>query len=259
MGITVITGASTGLGAAMAALYAARGTAVALTARGADRLEVSAEACRAAGAPAVETVSLDVRDRGAVAAWIADLDARHGIDRVIANAGLNGGDPAGDLEAEDVAHAVIATNLLGALHATLPCIPLMRARGRGQIAYISSLAAFAPLPDAPAYSGTKAHLVAHGLALREKLRGTGVTVNVVCPGYIKTPMGGDYQGWRPLEMTPEAAAGHVVRGLERDLAVVAFPTLLAAAARGAALLPETLRRIGMGGFGFSIKDREGRD
>jgi short-subunit dehydrogenase len=250
---TVITGASSGLGAALARRYARDGAPLALVARDAGRLEAVAESCRALGAR-VETRILDVRDREAARAALDEIDRRTPIGRVIANAGLNGGDAAGGLESEAVAYAVVETNLLGALHVVLPCIPAMRARGRGQLAFVSSLAAFAPLPDAPAYSGAKAALVAHGLALREKLRGTGVTVNVVCPGYIKTPMGESYaEGWRPLEMSAERAAEHVVRGLARDRDVIEFPKLLAAGARGASLLPEVLRRLGMSGFKFKIR------
>jgi short-subunit dehydrogenase len=120
---------------------------------------------------------------------------------------------------------------------------------------MSSLAAFAPLPDAPAYSGAKAALFAHGLALREKVRARGVKINVVTPGYVKTPMGGDYKGWRPLEMSAEEAARRIARGLARDQDVVAFPLRLAVLARGAGLLPERLRRLGMHGFRFQIRKR----
>ena len=258
MSVTVITGASSGLGAGLARRYARDGVALALTARDAGRLDAVAGACRVLGAR-VETKALDVRDRAATRAWLEDLDARTPVERVIANAGLHGGTgPTGELESEDDAYAVIDTNLLGALHVTLPCIAPMRGRGRGQIAFVSSLSAFAPLPDAPAYCGTKAALVAHGLALREKLKGTGVTVNVICPGYVKTPMGDTYaEGFRPFEMSADEAADRIVRGLARDRDVIEFPKLLAAGARGASLLPERLRRLGMGGFKFKLKGGAG--
>ncbi len=250
----LITGASSGIGAALARHYAGPGTTLVLVARDPERLESVAEACRARGA-AVETERLDVRDRATVRAVLEAAHARHPLDLVVVNAAINGGHPTGDVETEAVAFETADINLGGALNVMLPCVGLMLARGEGQIALMSSLAAFAPLPDAPAYSGAKAALLAHGLALREKVRARGVKINVVTPGYVKTPMGGDYKGWRPLEMSADEAARRIARGLERDRDIVAFPMLLAVLARGAGLLPERLRRLGMHGFRFQIRKR----
>jgi short-subunit dehydrogenase len=250
----LITGASSGIGAALARHYAEPGATLVLVARDRDRLEAVAADCRAAGA-AVDTASLDVRDRPAVRAFLEAADARHPLDLVIVNAAINGGHPTGDIETEETAFETADINLGGALNVMLPMVSRMLARGQGQIALMSSLAAFAPLPDAPAYSGAKAALFAHGLALREKVRARGVKINVVTPGYVKTPMGGDYKGWRPLEMSAEEAARRIARGLARDQDVVAFPLRLAVLARGAGLLPERLRRLGMHGFRFQIRKR----
>ncbi|MGV7033207.1 SDR family NAD(P)-dependent oxidoreductase [Methylobacterium symbioticum] len=250
----LITGASSGIGAALARHYADPGATLVLVARDRDRLEAVAADCRAAGAT-VDTVSLDVRDRPAVRAFLEAADARHPLDLVIVNAAINGGHPTGDIETEETAFETADINLGGALNVMLPMVSRMLARGQGQIALMSSLAAFAPLPDAPAYSGAKAALFAHGLALREKVRARGVKINVVTPGYVKTPMGGDYKGWRPLEMSAEEAARRIARGLARDQDVVAFPLRLAVLARGAGLLPERLRRLGMHGFRFQIRKR----
>jgi short-subunit dehydrogenase len=126
----------------------------------------------------------------------------------------------------------------------------MRARGAGQIALVSSLAGFAPLPDSPGYSAAKAALIAFGLASRERLRGTGVSVCVVCPGYVATEMGARYKGWRPLSISPDEAARHIRRGLARDRAIIAFPRSLAIVARLSGAVPEPLRRTFMGGFRF---------
>ncbi|MGU3541132.1 SDR family NAD(P)-dependent oxidoreductase [Methylobacterium sp. A54F] len=254
MPVILITGASSGIGAALSRRYAAPGTTLLLVARDPGRLDAVAETCRARGA-AVETERLDVRDRDRVRAFLAAAHARHPLDLVIVNAAINGGHPSGDVETEEVAFETADINLGGALNVMLPCVSLMLARGSGQIALLSSLAAFAPLPDAPAYSGAKAALVAHGLALREKVRERGVKINVVTPGYVKTPMGGDYKGWRPLEMTADEAAERIARGLARDQDLVAFPLILAILARGAGLLPERLRRLGMHGFRFQIRKR----
>lgn len=252
MAVILITGASSGIGAALARHYATPGTTLILNARDPVRLEAVAQACRARGA-SVTCQRLDVRDRAAVGGWLRGCDAAHPLDLVIVNAGINGGHPSGGIETETTAFETVDVNLNGALNVALPCITLMLARGRGQIALISSLAAFAPLPDAPAYSGTKAALLAHGLALRAKLAPRGIRMNVVTPGYVRTAMGGDYKGWRPMEMTADEAAVRIARGLARDADIIAFPRPLAAAARAAALLPERLRRLGMRGFRFKIR------
>lgn len=254
MPVVLITGASSGIGASLARLYATPETVLILVARDPGRLETIAAECRARGAT-VETQSLDVRDRSATRAVLAEADARHRLDLVIVNAAINGGHPSGGVETEETAFETIDINIVGAMNVALPCVSLMSARGRGQIALMSSLAAYAPLPDAPAYSGAKAALLLHGLALREKLRPFGVKINVVTPGYVKTPMGGDYKGWRPLEMSADEAALHIRRGLARDRGVVAFPWIMFHLARGVSLLPEALRRLGMHGFRFQIRRR----
>lgn len=255
MSVILITGASSGIGAALARRYAQPGATIILHGRNRERLDAVARDCAEAGA-AIRVEPLELRDRETVGAWIRALDAALPLDLVIVNAGINGGNPTGSVESEAVAFETVDINLLGALNVALPCVALMAARGRGQIALMSSLAAYAPLPDAPSYSGTKAALLAHGLALRQKLAPRGVRVNVVTPGYVRTAMGATYKaGWRPLEISAEAAAEKIARGLARDRDVVAFPWLLTALARGAGLVPEWILRLGMSPFKARIGDR----
>ncbi|WP_232631118.1 SDR family NAD(P)-dependent oxidoreductase [Methylobacterium sp. Leaf118] len=254
MPVILITGASSGIGAALARFYAAPGTDLVLTARDADRLEAVAAACRGTGA-GVRTHRVDVRARGPVGDWLRSLDGETPLDLVIVNAAVNGGHPEGGLETEATAFETADINLGGALNVLLPVVTLMSGRGRGQIALVSSLAAYAPLPDAPAYSGAKAALLAHGLALRAKLKPLGVRLSVVTPGYVKTPMGGVIKGWRPLEMSADEAARRIARGLAHDRDVIAFPWLLAALARGALLVPESVRGLALYGFRFRNRPR----
>ena len=148
----LITGASSGIGAALARHYAQTGVSLILVGRNAERLETVARDCRASGAT-VEVVRLDTRDRAAVMALVHRSDAAAPLDLVIANAAVNGGNQEGQVETEDVAFETADINYTGSLNVVLPSLTLMLQRGRGQIVLLSSLAAYAPLQDAPAYSG----------------------------------------------------------------------------------------------------------
>ena len=216
----LITGASGGLGAALARAYAAPGVALALTGRNEARLEASAESCREHGAEVATTV-IDVIDAEALAAWIAEIDERRPLDLVIANAGISGGTAGG--EGPEQTRRIFAVNLDGAINTILPVIPRMRARRRGQLALMSSLAAFRALPGSPAYSASKAAVKFWGEALRGSLWRDGVGVSVICPGYVRTPMTDINTYPMPMLMDAATAAARIKRGLARNRARIAFP------------------------------------
>ncbi len=248
----VITGASSGIGAALACRYARSRGVLGLIGRNRERLESVAARCRASGCE-VRTALIDVRDRAALAAWLNEFDRESPVDIVIANAGVQAGTtPEGKLEDSDAAYALMQTNVLGVLNTLQPLIPAMLERGRGRIVIMSSIAALFPLPDSGAYSASKAAVLTYGLALRSHLYGAGVRVTVICPGFVTSPMSARNTGWKPLRMSAEAAADRIVRKLERDQAVIMFPWLLALAARAGALLPDVLRRAAMRPFRFYI-------
>jgi short-subunit dehydrogenase len=254
--VYIITGASSGIGRALAIALARSGTVLGLIGRDAARLMETAQACTSRGA-SVHMFAADVRRRDELRATILRFDSEQPVDCVIANAGVSvGTSPIGDIEGEDETFALLETNLTGALATALPLIPLMRERRHGRIVFVSSIAALAPLPDAAAYSASKAALLAYGLAMRERLRDDGIKVNVVCPGFVTTPMAQHYLGWKPFEISPEDAARRIVRGLENDSAIIAFPWPLVLAARVQQMLPEALRRLGSGAFRFRIAPRQ---
>lgn len=234
-GHVLITGASSGLGAALALAYAAAGRDLALTGRDAGRLEAVAEACRARGAT-VRTATLDVTDRPALAAWIAACDAARPVDLAIANAGISAG-TGGGAESEDQARRIFAVNLDGVLNTLSPLIPAMTARRRGQVALMSSLASFRGFPGAPAYCASKAAVRLYGEALRGVLAPHGIGVSVLCPGFVRTPMTAVNDFPMPFLMDAEAAAARIVAGLARDRARIAFPRRLYALAWLAGTLP----------------------
>ena len=248
----VITGASSGIGRALALRFAAEGASLALTGRNEARLQAVATECCKRGA-AVRTVLIDVRDRAAMARWLGEIDRASPVDLVIANAALMAGTPpSGGIEPVDEGYAVAETNVLGMLNTIQPLLGPMMARKRGQIAIVGSLAGFIPLPDCPTYSASKAAAASYGLSLRMLLAPYGIGVSVVCPGYVTTPMMLRESGRKPFEMKPERAADIIVAGLRSNRALVAFPFLFALATRLHGLLPDWLRRRLLAGSRFTV-------
>lgn len=217
----LITGASSGIGEALARDYAQKGRFLALSGRNKERLEAVAKACSAFGAE-VDAKPVDVADRAACGRWIAEVDAHHPLDLVIANAGTSSGS-GGRGESEEQARDIFSVNMAGVLNTVWPAFGPMRERGRGQIAIVSSIAAFRGLPGAPAYAASKAAVKIYGEGLRGWLAAEGVKVSVVCPGFVRTPMTEDNIYPMPFIMDAAKAARIIRRGLERDKARIAFP------------------------------------
>jgi short-subunit dehydrogenase len=234
----LITGASSGIGAALARIYAAPGVTLALCGRDEARLAAIAGQCRESGA-AVAVHRVDVTDGAAMAAAVAAADAAHALDLVIANAGISAGTGRGG-ETADQAQRIFAVNLDGALNTVLPAVACMRPRRSGQIALMSSLAGFRGLPGAPAYSASKAALRSWGEALRGALQGDGIAVSVICPGFIVTPMTAVNDFPMPLLMAADRAAAIIRRGLARNRGRIAFPLALYGAVWLLAALPDRL-------------------
>lgn len=235
----LITGASSGIGAALARRYAAPDRRLTLTGRNIERLQAVADACRAEGAEAaVEAV--DVTDREAVAVLIAEADAARPLDLVVANAGISAGTGAAGDEPPEQARRIFATNLDGVLNTVEPAVPRMVARGRGQIALMASLAAFRGFPGAPAYCASKAAVRVYGEALRGHLAERGVGVSVICPGYVESPMTAVNDFPMPMLMPADKAAAVVARGLAKNRGRIAFPFPLYAAVWLLATLPTAL-------------------
>ncbi len=229
----------------MALEYARPGVALGLLGRNGARLNATAKQVEERGGLARVGV-VDVRDRSAMREFLLDFEAQAPIDALIASAGVSQVTPGlGEVEDLEQSAALFEVNLMGAMNMLAPVVPLMRARRSGHIALFSSLAAFAPPPDSPSYAGSKAALLAFGLATRALYRADGVRVSVVCPGFVDTPMTGAYRSVKPMMLSPEAAARRIRRGLERNKAVIAFPTPLYWLARLQGMMPDSMRSAAM--------------
>lgn len=219
----VITGATGGIGIALALEYAAPGVRLVLHGRNLPRLTDVADLCRAQGATVVLD-NFDLTDTAQLQQWLLERDAQAPLDLVIANAGVNinmGIDNSGERWGE--IQALLQVNVIAAMATVHTVLPAMRARRSGQIAIISSLAAWRGLPETPSYSASKAAVKAYGEAMRDAVAADGVKINVVMPGYVHSQMAYDMPGPKPFMWTAEKAAKVIKRGLARNSARISFP------------------------------------
>lgn len=245
----LLTGASSGIGRALALAYAGPGIHLLLIARNAARLAEVAGLCQAAGAR-IETASLDVRDEKAMQAKILAWDAAAPIDLAIACAGIVSGTGEGRaVETQAAVRTVLATDLIGALNTIDPLLAPMLARRAGHVAVVGSLAALRGFPSSPAYSAAKAGVHAYAEGIRPRLKRHGVAVSVIAPGFVETPFNSAVRAPRPMQMSPEAAARIIRRGLDRRRRMIAFPFTLYVGLRFLTLLPAS--------FGDWLLDRPG--
>ncbi len=217
----VITGASSGLGESLARAYATPGNRIGLLGRRKDKLDAVAAEIRNKGADVWVGV-VDVTQREELAQMLIEADTQKPIDLLIANAGISAG-TFGAGESETQARAIFATNLDGVLNTIHPLLPRMQTRRSGQVALMASLAGFRGFPSAPAYCASKAAVRLYGEALRGEYAKWGVRINVICPGYIETPMTAVNDFPMPFLMNATKAADIMVAGLARNEARIAFP------------------------------------
>ena len=228
--VILITGASSGIGEALALEFAAPGVFLLLNGRNKGRLAKVGKRCQAKGAK-VETQLVDVTDGEAMERWIANAAAKRPLDLVIANAGVAAG-TGGLGESEAQARHIFSVNLGGVLNTVYPAIKAMLAQSdtkngqRGQIAVMSSLAGFRGFPGAPAYCASKAAVKILGESLRGELHGEGIGVTVICPGYVRSRMTEKNRFTMPLLMDSPRAARIIARGLARNRGRIAFPRRL---------------------------------
>ncbi|MFN3201237.1 MAG: SDR family NAD(P)-dependent oxidoreductase [Bradymonadia bacterium] len=238
-GAAFITGASSGLGRALAPRLAADGQPVAIAARRLSALEDLAAEITAAGGTA-QPIALDVSDPDAVQRAVAQAEAELGsIGLMIANAGIDGLTPAENFKASDVSR-VLQVNLVGAAACYEAVLPGMLERGDGQLVGVASLAGFRGLPGAGAYCASKSGLIALLESLRIELAPRGISVTTLNPGFVKTPMTAPNQHPMPFLMELDAAAKVMHRAIRRRASECSFPKSLASITRTGKLLPNGL-------------------
>jgi NADP-dependent 3-hydroxy acid dehydrogenase YdfG len=232
----LITGASSGIGRALAVEYGRGGAALALCSRRQVELEEAAAEVRSAGGTAL-VLPLDVTDAGAVEEAIGRADRELGsLDMVIANAGIGGSKLATRLAWDDVG-TMLDVNVRGALATLVAAIPVFVAQQRGHLVGISSLAGVRALPASAAYCASKAAVTAFLESLRIDLAPAGIRVTDVQPGFVATPLNEGAKHPMPFRWPVDKAASYIARRLEGAPATVAFPWPLVMATRFARVLP----------------------
>jgi short-subunit dehydrogenase len=225
-----VTGASSGIGAALARELADRGASVAISARNADRL-------REVAGGRMHVEPLDVTDRAAtVAAGAAVRKALGGLDAAVLNAGTWSRFRPEHWDSEAFADQ-LQTNLMGTVHALEAVVPTMIAEGRGRIVGTASVAGYRGLPGAEAYGATKAALLNLLEALRGSLGPHGIVVQSVAPGFVRTPMTDRNTFPMPFLVSPEEAARAIADGMAKDKAEIVFPLPMMLVMKLARLVP----------------------
>ncbi|MGH9948231.1 MAG: SDR family NAD(P)-dependent oxidoreductase [Pyrinomonadaceae bacterium] len=235
--VVFLTGASSGIGEALALALAERGAILGLVARRRERLEKLARECEAKGAVALIYVC-DVADAAAIQDAADGMRKQFGhIDIVIANAGIGGNDSETRDYQPEAVKKVIDTNLLGAVNAIHAVLPAMIERGSGHIVAISSLAGIRGLPKSAAYSASKAGMTAFFESVRLDTLDKGIDVTIIQPGFIETPLTSGRTSKMPFRMKLDDAIPYFIRAIEKKKRFAAFPWQLATVVRVGKIFP----------------------
>lgn len=236
----VITGASSGIGEALAIECAKRGDRLFLCGRNAQRLENTAEKCRALGA-ATDAETIDVTDSEAVAQWLTQCENKAPIERLFANAGVSTGE-----ETSDNVRRTFATNVGGVVNTVLPAIEIFRngqERTTKQIVITSSIAGYGPLKACPSYSATKSCVKTWGLALRGMLAPEGIAVSVICPGFIRSRITDANTCPMPFFMEADKAASIILKRADKNKGMISFPWPMRLSTWFLSIMPQFLNEL----------------
>jgi short-subunit dehydrogenase len=237
--VVLVTGASSGIGRALAVELGKRGARLGLTARReAELLQVAEEVERAGGkALALPADVRNAEDMNGAAERVREKWG--GVDVLIANAGMSTTTAGMSLNAGE-ASDVISINVIGVVNSVAAVLPDMLKRGSGQLIAISSLASYRGMPKSGAYSASKAAVSTFFESLRIDLRRSGVDVTVIHPGFIRTPMTANRKKKLPFLLEPEDAACRIIKAIERRARTYAFPWQLAGLVRVIRHMPGAL-------------------
>ena len=232
----LITGATGGIGRALAHAYARKGRRLILHGRDDTKLQELSAECTAQGA-SVRLLSCDLADSDVWRDALHQVCRSEAVDLAIVNAGVASTVPAGEQESWGDIQSTMDINLRAAMATTHVIASIMAKRGHGQIALVSSLAAFVGMPLSPSYCASKSGLKAYGEAMRGLMSTHGVGVTVVLPGFVETAMSNRYPASRPFMVSPDWAARRIRDALPGNPARISFPQPLAFAMWSLSVMP----------------------
>ncbi len=250
--IVAITGASSGIGKALALEYAAKGYTLFLCARTLPKLEALQIEC-GKFASQVHIKQVDVRSSSQVREWLETIGAQYNIDIVIANAGTTNG-PSVNKAIEEVidVQEVLESNLLGAIYTISIAADLLLKQQSGRIVIISSLASYVGFPGAAAYCASKNGLRIFCESLQRRLKKTGVGISIVFPGYVDTPMSDKVISSKPFVRSAESAAATIIQGIQNKKSRIGFPVSLWFGVRLLSIMPCFVQNIFIPFFDFKV-------
>ncbi len=237
----LITGASSGIGKALALELAEPKIVLHLTGRNQERLQETSELCEKKGA-IVHQLAIDVTEKQHLQQCIAAWDQANPLDLVLANAGIAGsGLP--DHNLTQRLEALVEVNILGVINTLDPVMEAMMKRGHGCIGLLGSMASFLPLPSSPAYSATKSMILTWGDAIAPTLKKHNVFLSVICPGFVRSKITDANNFPMPFFMESDRAARIIIKGLQKKKTRIAFPLPMYLILSLLSILPRFLQRI----------------
>eukprot|EP01126_Amoeba_proteus_P001941 TRINITY_DN10603_c0_g1_i1.p1 TRINITY_DN10603_c0_g1~~TRINITY_DN10603_c0_g1_i1.p1 ORF type:complete len:286 (+),score=60.91 TRINITY_DN10603_c0_g1_i1:90-947(+) len=236
----LITGASSGLGCALAVGYAKKGVTLGLVGRSKERLMQVSDICREKGAE-TSVIVVDVKDQKEMEKKLNEFNSGHPVDILIANAGISGSTSVMQ-DKKTTFYDVFNTNTLGVINTVLPLIHHFKNQRRGQIVIMSSLASEVGIyvPDANHYAASKAAVSSMAMSWRTELKSFGVGVTLIRPGFVQTPMTDKNSFSMPFIIDSEEASRIMLRGISADVAVLSYPTVPSLVSSLFRIIPENL-------------------
>lgn len=238
----LITGASSGIGAALALAYAQSGVTLFISGRDEKRLKDIADQCRKKGAE-VESALVDVTHQAEMENWILQSNEEAPLDLVVANAGIGSPKEFDGNKPLDITRKVFDVNVKGVFNTIEPALTVFKERKElAQIAIISSLAGYRGWASSPAYTASKGAVRFYGEALRGSLSGTNIQVNVICPGFVRSLITDQNEFKMPFFMEADKAANIIMKGLAKNKGRISFPWPMTFAVWLVSILPDCIAK-----------------